>query len=151
MATMAKVERISEILAFILRLMGGKTYSKTKLVKLLYLLDVMHARNGIPHFSGIEYRSYYYGPYSEDIDESLQFLEEAGYITVSQKMGAEGNMYYCFVLHDTPEFGRLRGEERSKIQRLLSPLLQRSLHELLDITYTTKEYKQTDFNEVIRL
>jgi uncharacterized protein YwgA len=148
---MTKIERISEIIAFILRLMGGRAYSKTKLVKLLYLLDVMYARNGEPNFSGIEYKSYYYGPYSDDIDESLEFLDDHGYITISQNMGEEGNMYYAFELHDTPEFGGLSGREKSQIQRLLSPLVNRSLDELLDITYSTKEYQRTDFREVIAL
>lgn len=148
---MEKIERISEIIAFILRLMGGRAYSKTKLVKLLYLLDVMYARNNISNFSGVEFKSYYYGPYSDDIDESLQFLEDLGYISISRRVNMEGNTYYCFELHSIPEFGQLDGREKSEIQRLLYPLIDRSLDELLDITYATKEYRQTDFNEVIPL
>lgn len=151
MMTTKKRERISEILAFILRLMGGKAYSKMKLVKLLYLLDVMYARNGVSQFSGITYKSYYYGPYSEDIEESLEFLADHGSIDISQYMGEEGNMYYVFTLRYIPEFGRLSDEEKSHIQHLLSPLVQRPLDELLDITYATKEYQQTDFREVIPL
>ena len=151
MATMAKIERMSEIIAFILRLMGGRASSKIKLVKLLYLLDVMYARNGTSHFSGVEYKSYYHGPYSTDIEESLEFLEYHGYITVSQKIREDGNMYYTFKLHDRPEFGRVSGREKSEIRRLLSPLVKRSLNEVLDITYATKEYKQTEFLEVISL
>jgi hypothetical protein len=146
-----KFKRISEIIAFILCLMGGRAYSKTKLVKLLYLLDVIYARNNKSNLSGIEYKSYYYGPYSEDIDESLQFLEDEGYISISRQIGIEGNVYYCVKLRNVPEFGQLDGREKAKIQKLLSPLVNRSLDELLDITYATKEYRQTKFNEVISL
>ena len=148
---MKKLERICEIMAFILRLMGGSAYSKTKLVKLLYLLDVMYARKGKMNFTGIEYTSYYYGPYSEEIDKSLQLLEQLGYITPFQQMGSEGKMYSCLDLHGDPEFGQLTGQEKSEIRQLLSRLVNRSLEELLDITYATKEYKRTNFSEVIRL
>jgi len=151
MMTMIKLERVSEIIAFILRLMGGKAYSKIKLVKLLYLLDVMYARNGQSHFSGVEFKSYYFGPYSDEIEESLNFLKYHGYIDISQYLGEEGNMYYVLTLHDMPEFGCLSGQEKSQIQQFLLPLVQRSLNELLDITYATKEYQQTDFREVIAL
>ncbi len=81
-----RLERISEVLGLILQLMGGETYSKTKLVKLAYLLDVIQSRRGRPGFSGIAFRSYYYGPYSEDIEESLDYLQECGYIKVETRM-----------------------------------------------------------------
>lgn len=37
------------------------------------------------------------------------------------------------------------------IKNILSPLIHRELNDVLDITYNTKEYKETPFGEVISL
>lgn len=61
-----KIERIGEIVCFVLHLMKNReVHSKTKLAKLLYLLDVVKSRQGIQNFTGIEYtgieyKSYYF-------------------------------------------------------------------------------------------
>jgi uncharacterized protein YwgA len=147
----AKIERISEIIAFILHLMGGEAYSKTKLMKLIYLLDVIQARNNKLKFSGATFRSYYYGPYSDDIEESLLFLQELGYISVNHRVGQNRNTFYHFRLKDMPRFGQLTDNEKLLIKQNLSSLIELDLNELLEISYATKEFKQSSFNKVIEL
>ena len=145
----AKIERISEILSRILHLMGGRAYSKTKLVKLLYLLDVIQSRRDKPRFSGVNYVSYYYGPYSDDIEESIDFLEELGYISVMRREPNNGNLYYLIQLKALPQFGQLADDEKLEIREILLPLARLDLEELLDITYATPEFSEAPFGEAI--
>jgi len=150
--TNERIERISEIIAFMLHLMKNREiFSKTKLVKLLYLLDVVKSRRNIRNFSGVEYRSYYYGPFSEDIEDSISLLKSLGHISVDERKSLNGNPYYHIKLNQLPNFGYLSDEDKKDIKKILSPLIDRELNDVLDITYNTKEYKDTPFCEVISL
>ena len=51
------------------------SFGKTKLVKLLYLIDVEHYRIRRTTISGLEWRFYHYGPYASEIDTALNELE----------------------------------------------------------------------------
>lgn len=126
-------------------------FSKTKLVKLLYLLDVVKSRRRIRKFSGVEYRSYYYGPFSEDIEDSILLLKSLGHISVDECRSLSGNSYYHIKLNQLPDFGYLSDEDKRDIKKILSPLTDRELNDVLDITYNTKEYKDAPFGEVISL
>ena len=147
----AKIERISEILSLILHLMRGEAFSKTKLVKLIYLLDVIQSRKGSHNFSGVDFRSYYYGPYSEDLEESISLLANLGYISVTPNQSDSGNPYYHFKLNALPNFGRLTDEEKLQMKEYLMPLIELNSKQLLNISYDTKEYRQVELGEAIRL
>ena len=56
-----KIKRVSSIIAYILLLLGGKEYSKTKIVKLLYLLDIGYARYKKRSFTNGKAGRYYTG------------------------------------------------------------------------------------------
>lgn len=148
----AKIERISEIISFALHLMKNReVFSKTKLVKILYLLDVVKSRQGSPNFTGIEYKSYYYGPYSEEIEDSLSLLISLDHISINEGKSFNGNSYYHIKLNQMPDFGHLTDQEKKDIKTILSPLISRDLDDVLGITYNTKEYRETPFGEVISL
>ncbi len=147
-----KIERISEILSFMLHLMrNGEVFSKTKLVKLVYLLDVVKSRRGTPKFSGVEYSSHYYGPFSDDIEDSISFLTSLGHVTINEHTSFNGNPYYHIKLKQLPNFGYLTDQEKMDIKEIVSPLINRGLNEILEITYNTKEYKNASLGEVIAL
>ena len=48
---------------------------KTKLVKLLYLVDVENWRRSRKTLTGLEWSFYHYGPYAFEIDDALEELE----------------------------------------------------------------------------
>ena len=50
-------------------------FGKTKLVKLIYLIDVEYYRRRGTTFSGLEWRFYHYGPYAFVIDTALRELD----------------------------------------------------------------------------
>lgn len=66
----------------------GAGFGKTKLVKLLYLIDVENYRRRRKTLSGLEWRFYHYGPYAFEIDEALDALAlEVPQETVAMKSG----------------------------------------------------------------
>jgi hypothetical protein len=146
----SKIERISEIIAFVISIFGGEIYSKTKLVKLLYLIDVVFDRKYKKAFSGISYKSYYYGPYSEDIQNAIKLLQDFKYIATEQYQAGDGTNYYRFKLNSMPHFSSLTEAERSEVKDILLPFVNMDLKEIVQVAYNTKEYKKTDFNNTIQ-
>lgn len=148
----SKIERISEIIAYILSLTKNKEiFSKTKLVKVLYLLDVVKSRRDHSDFTGIDYTSYYHGPFSEDIEDGLNLLSLGEYVAINQKTAFSGRLYYHIKLERIYDFGILTLEEKQEIKEIVLPLLQLDLKQVLEITYNTKEYTNVMFGEAISL
>ncbi|NES17996.1 MAG: hypothetical protein F6K41_03495 [Symploca sp. SIO3E6] len=151
MSNQPNIKKIAEIIALVLRMMGGFAYSKTKLVKIIYLLDVIQARKGNKHFSTATYKSYYYGLYSDDIDDAINLLTDLGYVEVGQRTSIDGNTYYTFKLKDTLYFGELSQKERADISEDTSQLAALDLKKILEVTYSTAEYDNTQFGEEVKL
>jgi hypothetical protein len=71
----------------------GAGFGKTKLVKLLYLMDVENYRRRQETISGLEWCFYHYGPYAFEIDSALNelsfdipqesFTTESGYKVIA--------------------------------------------------------------------
>lgn len=149
MGSPRNIEKISQIIAYIISLMGGKAHSKTQIVKLLYLIDVVSfRRNGKP-VTGINFKSYYYGPYSSDIEDALDSLSNQGYITGEKKITGEGRPYFVYTLNNLPNFNQIKQNEKNIIEECVKPLLKLSLSQLLDMAYKTKEFEAVSFGENI--
>jgi uncharacterized protein YwgA len=146
-----KIERINDIIAFVLSIMGGEVQSKTKLIKTLYLIDIVFARKYNKVFSGIIYKSSYYGPYSEDIEESIESLKNRGYISIQKVFDSEGNGHYKVKLNSYPFLGYLKEEEKYQLKDIVLPLARMDLNKIVNISDSTKEYQTTDFNHTIQL
>ncbi len=146
-----KTERIAEILTYLLRLMGGKAFTETKLVKLIYLLDVIQSRKGHPQFSGAVFRRYYPGPSSDDVIDAIYLLLKLGYISMTKKREMDGGVYHHFKLQEQPLFGRLSDEERLQIREDVLPLVDFNFKQLRVIATETKESTQVPLGEVINL
>ena len=147
-----KIKRVANIIAYILALLGGKEYSKTKIVKLLYLLDIGYARYKGKSFTHINFTSYYYGPYSSEIEEAIDYLIKNKQLTVNRfRSGYHSNKnYYTFELNNTQHFW-LTNEEIFEIQKYLTDYLYLSLNELLRITYESEQYRAANFGDMIQI
>jgi len=148
-----KIKRIAEIISYILQLLGGKEYSKTKIVKLLYMLDVCYSKKYKKSFTEITFKSYFYGPYSSDIEDAIELLINLGCVSVNRVQSEYYNdkEYYIFKLNSIPDFGLLKNKDKRYIQIFLQDYLHLSLSDLLDRVYETEEYKKADFGDKIRI
>ena len=147
-----KIKRVASIIAYIFLLLGGKEYSKTKIVKLLYLLDIGYARYKKRSFTNINFTSYYYGPYSSEIEEAIDYLIENKHLTVNcfQSDYHANKKYYTFELNNIPDFW-LTNEEKLEIQKYLEEYLYLSLNELLNISYESEQYRAANFGDLIQI
>lgn len=72
----------------------GIGFGKTKLVKLIYIIDVENYRRRSQTISGLDWRFYHYGPYSFGIDTALERLSLD--IPQEQVTTQAGNMAFAF-------------------------------------------------------
>ncbi len=107
-------------------------FGKTKLVKLLYLIDVENYRRRRKTLSGLEWRFYHYGPYAFEIDEALEELS----LDIPQETVTTRQGHNAIVFRST---------------RDLSPILSDyvKLPELRLVNRTIQEWGETDFNSLL--
>jgi uncharacterized protein YwgA len=84
---------IPAVLTYV-RLQGGYT-TKTKLLKLLYLLDIEAFRKRQTTLTGFNWIFYKYGPWTTEYDETLEQLEKSGLI--ERRPGNKSDLDTVFV------------------------------------------------------
>ena len=108
----------------------GITLNRTKLVKLLYLIDVERVRSGRKPLTCLEWMFFHYGPYAYELIDTLDAME-AGELTASQWHGS--------VLYrgapDAPDAEDWNVATRATVDRVLARFAPLDLNELLDYVY----------------
>ena len=143
-------KKLLELIGIILQMHGGVLYSKTKLVKLLFLIDKHFANKYGAPLTNVKYRSYFYGPYSGDIESALDYLTENGYITMRYVNDFIAEPYYELTLIELPKFSALSEKEKEEVRDFISRYVSAPLKDILEEVYQTEEYKNTEFGEVIK-
>ena len=144
--------KLLEAIAIILSLHGGKLFSKTKLVKILYLIEKAYFENHHKPLLGLKFKSYFYGPYTKEIDEALESLRSLRLVKIqNEESFFTGRSYYVIQLLTVPNpnFGILSNEERKFITEFTKNYVEKNLDDILEEVYNTEEYKRTPFGEEI--
>ncbi len=145
-----KIDKLMETIGLIISSHGGIIHSKTKLVKLIYLIDLISKKKNNYKITEATYKSYFYGPYSEDIDIALHQLKDLELIDVYEDFSLyTGRQYYTIKLKDLPNFGALSEEEKKLIRNITSRYKNKPLDEILEEVYNTEEFSRTNFGEEI--
>ena len=115
-------------------------FGKTKLVKLLYLIDVENYRRRRRTLTGLEWQFYHYGPYAFAFDEALEDLE----FDIPQESIRTGNGRDAIVFRlDWNIRSRLgsyiESAELSLVNRILREWGEVELNPLLDHVYFNTE------------
>jgi len=125
---------------------------KTRLIKLLYLLDIKNYQSFQRIFTELDWIFYKYGPYSFEIEK---FLEKNGIIEEDIPIG--GAKFFINLRKEFDEDIRLDIETKATIEKLIVNWGTADLNELLDYVYFETEpmfnvkYKQKlDFSKVKR-
>jgi len=145
-------EKLKNIILLILKLHGNKLYFKTKLVKLLYLLD-LHFNKKFKHpLTNLQYKCYFYGPYSKEIEKVLNSLENENIIHIKEVFDFFSDKnYYVIELKELPVLNKLSEEEKKEISNFVKKYANKSLSEILEKVYNTPPFKRASFGETIRL
>ena len=89
-------------------------FGKTKLIKLLYLIDVENYRSRRTTISGLEWYFYHYGPYAFEIDTALEDLE----LDIPQGSVTTGTGHTVTIFRPSPELSPRLGEYVSSLSEL---------------------------------
>jgi hypothetical protein len=108
----------------------GVTLNRTKLVKLLYLIDVERVRGRREPLTGLDWVFFHYGPYAFELIDTLETME--------------GNELVVSPWHDSvlyraapgaPDGDDWNASTRSTVDRILDRWAPRDLNEVLDYVY----------------
>jgi uncharacterized phage-associated protein len=124
--------------------------TRTKLVKYLYLADLMATKQRGKPVTDLQYRSYYYGPYAPEILDAAE--NQPQYIAFERAVRSDGAPYYAYRPTDArPKLDALSGEDRAVIDAVLEHYGDYSLKKLLRTVYETEPFKKTEMLETIDL
>jgi hypothetical protein len=135
-------------------LSGLRSYpTRTKLVKLLYLADLLYSKKYGRTLTGVTYFSYFYGPYSDEIARSITKLKDADCIEEHVGVGVEGQEYYLYSVKNDFEFpeGLLGSSERKTLNKVITDYGDLDLDDILNIVYSTKPFHETKKGHRIHL
>ncbi|UCH00855.1 MAG: SocA family protein [Deltaproteobacteria bacterium] len=139
---MSREEKLKTIIFSIVKRLPHNI-TRTKLVKLLYLIDLYYARVKSRSLTGLTYRSYYFGPYSGEIINAINQLK--GYeIEEYSNTSLDGREYYLYRPGMNPRWEvppALEYEEERVIDQVVSEHGNKSLDEILRYVYNTEPYK----------
>jgi hypothetical protein len=119
----------------------GLDFTKTTLVKLIYIADIEALRSGLPRISNLRWIFYKYGPYAFDFDEALRDLtgtdidELAGFSTL-------GRPFFAYRRSPREEPARIPVEAKAVINRVLDRWGGESLNKILNYVYFETEPMQ---------
>jgi len=132
---------------------------KTHLQKMMFLADLLSAKNFQQQITVMEYKKYHYGPYTQDLDEYIKFLVNKKIIEERAfNFNSDPEKHYSryYVLKPFTDKGLLIKEVGGSDKALLlddiiNSFGNLSLQEVLDVVYSLQETKRTDFNGPIEL
>lgn len=142
--------KLDQAIIYLVHKLYGLT--RTKLVKLLYLADIAHYTRTNTSLTKVTYYSYYYGPYSEGIIESIEKLNPYE-IEESYRTSKDGREYYTYSLGRYPRITNLNltHEESQTLDEIITTYGAMNLDDLLKYVYGTPQYRKSRKGETITI
>jgi len=106
------------------------TLTQTKLVKLLYLIDVERLASGRPPLTGLDWVFYHYGPYALELPSIIEPLEDRTLTVTGYK---DSRLYRA--APDAPSGEEWPPATRRQVDQVLRRFAPMELNELLDHVY----------------
>lgn len=141
------------IVTELLRKAGSLT--KTKLVKILFLIDLDYYKKKHKKLSNFTYIRYFYGPYPKEIEQILGYLNALGIINYEAHISFEGQTYYLISVNNNDKFKKLKlhqsldSEAKELIKKIAEKYSKKSLDYILEQVYDLNEVKSKSFGEKI--
>jgi uncharacterized phage-associated protein len=121
----------------------GKGITRTRLMKLLFLVDYIHWKRCGRKLTNLEWRTYLFGPFSREVLDILDELEDGGKVIVEEiEKGV-----YLYKAYEEPT--NLSEAVKSLVNEVVEKFGKLSLDELLNYVYSLNEVKRTGIGEVI--
>jgi hypothetical protein len=114
----------------------GATLTQTKLVKLIYLIDVERIRLRTSPLSGLEWVFFYYGPYAFPLAEAIDRMEGSNLsIRRLPRRDARGETALYVGVHDKPDAERWPVTTKATVDKVVDRWAPEDLNLVLDHVY----------------
>lgn len=126
-------KKLNGLVNYLVHKYPGQLLTRTKLVKLAFLADAMAQDELGSKISRTNYINYHYGPYSDDVIEAAERLDDN---SIREKIGqaSMGEFYDYRPKGDLPE-SELSDEEKRLIEYLLTEYGEMDTEDLVDRVY----------------
>ncbi len=131
--------KTSELLAYII--IKHPKLSITSLMKLSYLIDLVHIKKTNKQIFSFNYSRYKYGPFDNSIYGYISSLIDNDIIREDSELtpyGGEYIIYYCDNDADKITFDNLSIEEQETIDEVINSVIGFGAKALVELTYKTK-------------
>jgi len=121
-----------------------KIATVTSLMKLSYLVDLVHIKKGSKQVSDFEYRRYTYGPFDKKIYSYLFDLVEKNVLHEETDYAPPSIEYITYRFNEGIKdfgFNKLNDDEKETIDEVLEKLVGYGAKTLTDIAYKTAPMK----------
>lgn len=141
-------DKFKQIYMYVLSLFKQNGVPKTKLAKLLYLIDFRHFYENLESMSGILYKHQQYGPVPDIFHELTDELFENGDIKIefltegAQMISPLSNIY-------KDEYNLLSKKEIKEIEEVCNAWKNKSTKEIVNYTHHQKPWMASRDNEII--
>jgi uncharacterized protein YwgA len=126
------------ILYIVTKLRGGA--SRTRIVKLLYLIDYFSSKKLGSKITKVNYNYYYYGPYSPVIADKIQELKSKGVLVESEVENSFGEKSFLYdVVKPKKDLKDLLKDSKKTgiIDEVIEKYGQMNFKQLLEFVYST--------------
>lgn len=135
---------LRDLIRYIVKNHERGSLTRTKLMKLLYIVDREAEADFGEKISDTNYIRYYYGPYSE---EAMNEVESLSSKEIRERRGrsSKGDFYIYESTRDTADAESLAPEERALITRVLEEYGEMDTEEIVE-----KVYDEDNLNNVTK-
>lgn len=130
---MPEKAKLNDMIEYIVSHFSGNALTRTKLVKLLYLADRESYITRDRQISNIKYMKYHYGPYCEDIVDTLQNMDGDEIRELSGR--SKNGTYYRYESNSDYEGSTLTREERAILKQVLHEYESTQTKQLVETVY----------------
>ncbi|RKS81514.1 uncharacterized protein DUF4065 [Haloarcula quadrata] len=139
---MPEKAKLNDMIEYLVSNFSGNALTRTKLVKLLYLADRESYIDRDRQISNIKYIKYHYGPYSEDIVDTLQEMDGDEIRELSGR--SKNGTYYRYEANSDYEGSSLTREERAMLKRVLREYENTQTKQLVETVYDLDDLDSVD-------
>ena len=140
--------KFKQMLVYILTKFDDKGIPKTKLAKLLYLVDFNHYYNHLESMSSVIYKCKDYGPLAEPFLEMLDDMYENGELHIDQ-LSEGAQMIKLSQSFNSNKFISLSKKEKEEIDIICDKWSNATTQELVNFTHNQKPWMSCRPNENI--
>ena len=142
------IEKFKQMYLYILSQFKSFGLPKTKLAKLLYLVDFNHYYNNLESMSNVLYKCKEYGPLADPFLELTENMFESGEIKINcLSEGAQMiSIPTCF---NDLDFSLLSDEDKKEIEEICEKWKDESTKVIVNFTHHQRPWKSCRPNEVI--